>query len=270
MDEDIPPEASPENPTARQLRALTTLADFDAVDFEAPIRGLGSCYPLDLSMAYDRAFQPMRDAGNEPAQVVFWLFYHLCSCQLRVSDRSDVWGPIGSGPNGRTAIPEDFRGEQTAILAAVVPRIVNPGLRARIADVAWSNNRRDGKSAVAAIYAYCDVVEGFLAGTWNHQHDRNAASASIKFIHRASQIGHATSKRGTLPARVRTVFDQMYLGSRRAGCLEFQRAGRYRDVIQRPTAGRGRSRTGESRRQLSARYIPDGCEGRMGSGSTPI
>ena len=96
----------------------------------------------------------------------------------------------------------------------MVSRIVNPGLRARIADVAWSNNRRDGKSAAAAIDAYCDVVEGLLAGTWKHQHDRNAASAAIKFIHRALQIGYATSKRGTLPAEVRTIFEQMYDAAR--------------------------------------------------------
>jgi len=96
----------------------------------------------------------------------------------------------------------------------VVSRIVNPELRARIADVAWSNNRRDGKSAVAAIDAYCDVIEGLLAGTWNHQHDRNPASAAIKFVHRALQIGNATSRRGTLPPRVRAVFEQMYAAAR--------------------------------------------------------
>ena len=61
MDEDIPPEKSPDTPPAARLRALTTLADFDAVDFEAPIRGMETCDPLDLSMAYERAFRPMLD-----------------------------------------------------------------------------------------------------------------------------------------------------------------------------------------------------------------
>jgi hypothetical protein len=197
-----------------QLRALVTPADFDTVDFEAPIRSLDICDPQDFSTAYEQAFGAARKAGDEPAQVVYRLLYHLCSIMLHVSDSANVWGPFGSGPNGRTAIPEDFRGEQTATFAAIVPRIVNPGLRARIADIAWSNNRRDGASAAAAIEAYCESVEGLLSGQWKTRYDRNPTAAALPFVQRALQIANATTKRTKRPARLLTMFESIYNATR--------------------------------------------------------
>jgi hypothetical protein len=197
-----------------QLRVLVTPGDFDTVDFEAPIRSLDTCDPQGFSGAYEQAFSAALKVQDEPAQVVYRLLFHLCTIMLHPSDAANVWGPIGSGPNGRAAIPEDFRGGQTATFAAVAFRIVNPGLRARIADIAWSNNRRDGASAAAAIEAYCETVDGLLSGRWQPRYDRNPASAALPLVQRALQIANATTKRTKRPARLLAVFDSIYQTTR--------------------------------------------------------
>jgi hypothetical protein len=110
----------------------------------------------------------------------------------------------------RSAVAEDFRGEQTAALAGIVSRIGNCGLRARIADVAWSNDRRDGASAVAAINAYCEAVEGLLTGSIATYLGRQPQPEAIRLVHRALQIANATTKRAKRPDRVLTIFSTLY------------------------------------------------------------
>ena len=56
---------------------------------------------------------------------------------------------MASGPGWRTSVPADFKGEQSAAFLAILPRIKIPGLRARLADVAWSNDRKAAGDAAA-------------------------------------------------------------------------------------------------------------------------
>jgi cytochrome c5 len=66
-----------------QPRALVTAADFEAVDFEAPIRGLDTTEAHEFYQAYERAFHAARQANDEVAQTVYRLLAQLCSMTLR-------------------------------------------------------------------------------------------------------------------------------------------------------------------------------------------
>ena len=46
-------------------------------------------------------------------------------------------------------IPSDIRGRQADVLESVLPKIRHPAMRARVADVVWTSDRR--KAAVAGI-----------------------------------------------------------------------------------------------------------------------
>jgi hypothetical protein len=62
-------------------------------------------------------------------------------------------------------IPSDIRGEQCDVLEAVLPRIEHRALRARVADIVWTNDKRKSGVAKTAIDAYCDCVEGLMDGS---------------------------------------------------------------------------------------------------------
>jgi hypothetical protein len=210
-------EESPERTEApvSELRTLVTSADLESVDIEAPIRGLDIADALELYPIYERALVAARAAEDEAAQIVYRLFAQLCSMVMQPSDPAKIWGPLFTMTNGaRSPIAEDFRGEQTATLAAVVSQIVSPGLRARVADIAWSNNRRDGASAAAAIDAYCDSVTGLLDGSMRTCHGRTAAHEALPALQRAMQIATASTKRTKRPEKVGKAFEALYAVAR--------------------------------------------------------
>ncbi|HUN99048.1 MAG TPA: hypothetical protein VMU69_22805 [Bradyrhizobium sp.] len=197
-----------------ELRTLVTSDDLSAVDFEGPIRGLDTADTQEFYSAYERAFAAACKANDEVAQVVYRLLAQLCSMALRPSDPGDVWTPLFTMANGtRAPVAEDFRGEQTAILATVVGRIVSPVLKARIADIVWSNNRRDGVNAAAAIDAYCDSVASLLEGNLKPRFGMPATHEGIPALQRAMQIAQATTKRTRRPEKVERTFETFYVAA---------------------------------------------------------
>ena len=201
-----------EDATGAQPDGFVSTADLEIVDFEAPVRGLATCDPLAFYMAYERAHGELGDQmPNSPQGLVYRLFGHLCSMSNRPTEPGNDWVPLVALANGgRSAVAEDFRGEQTAVLAGVVARIENPALRARVADICWHNNRRDGRSAQVAITAYCDVVFGLLDGSIKTDHGMPAAHDACEAMQRAIQLATLTTKRGKRPERVVETFEAVY------------------------------------------------------------
>lgn len=62
----------------------------------------------------------------------------------------------------RWELPSDFAGRQTDILSEVIGSIPHAGLRARVADIVFYNDRRKGVAVVAAIAAYAQTIEDDL------------------------------------------------------------------------------------------------------------
>lgn len=207
MDEAASDEFEPSSPPPS---SIVSAADFDAVDFEAPIRNLQLADAHELGAPYRRAWTAAESSEDVRAHRVYRLLVKLCSIVLRPADKGSPWGPWMTSGTDRTAIPEDFIGEQTVIISAILPRVESPALRARLADIAWSNNRRDGRSAAAAIEAYCDTVTGILDGSVNTSHGRAVVEEALTFLHRAMQIANGSTARNKRPTKVAKTFEAMH------------------------------------------------------------
>jgi len=193
-------------------RAVLSLEAFIACDFEAPIAGLKCIEPYEIAAAYRKAATDARSKGRDSDAQIFMLLNDICSMCLRPEDRADVWGSRVEGTGWRSALPTDFKGEQSEVFLALLDRIKNPVLRARLADVVWTNSRSETKAAIHAISAYSDSAEGLLAGTFVSgitKHGRASFEAS-KFAQRGLQIAHATSKKGRLPDNIRNALKNLY------------------------------------------------------------
>ncbi len=213
MDDTLPEDIEP---PPRAPDPLVSAADFDAVDFEAPIRDLQLADANEMFPPYQRACAAAEKAKGVRAQGVYRLLAKLCAIVLHPADRSSPWGPMWTFETNRTAIPEDFIGEQTTTISAIVPRVESPALRARLADIAWSNDRRDGRSAAAAIFAYTDTVTGVLDGSLNPLRGRSAVRAALPYLHRAMQIAKGSTARNKRPPKVADTFDAIHAAARDA------------------------------------------------------
>jgi hypothetical protein len=189
--------------------AIIPLTDFDACVLDAPIAELNQVDMISIWGAYSQASA----TTPSPCKEVFQLLGEIASIQLTPAGRGKIWGPASQSDSQRTMIPSDIRGKQSDVLEAVLPKVKHPAMRARIADVVWTNDMRKGGVAKTAIDAYCDCLEGLMNGSLIAAYsvgNRDLVDAQTP-AHRALQIARATTKRGTpLPDRVITVLTAVY------------------------------------------------------------
>ena len=114
---------------------------------------------MDLSILYGKAANREKEAGNEVAVRVFQILKKVCQIHFKPDDNAEPYGPMGVSHNQRTMIPSDLKGDQSKVFSEVVSDIRNPGLRARLSDIAWLNNRKLPNTAREAIRAYCEAIQ---------------------------------------------------------------------------------------------------------------
>ena len=190
---DTPKEQNP----PQEPRKPVTLDEFNATDFEAALKDSAKVDARDLSSQFLALAREAEEREERDRARVFGLLSQVCGIHLRAEDRADPWGPLVSGPGWRLAIPADFKGEQSAAFLAILDRIKNPGLRGRLADVAWSNDRKAAASAAAtAVAAYQECADGLLAGKFKPYPSENRASIeTLKNVQRAFAITQVTTKK---------------------------------------------------------------------------
>lgn len=188
---------------------MLPLVAFDTCVLEAPIAALNQIDMTSVALAYHQASV----ATPSPCKEVYSFLAEIAGIHLNPAERGTIWRPGSSFDNRRSVIPSDFRGEQSDILESVLPRLEHPALRARIADVVWTNDMRKGGVAKTAIDAYCTCVEGLLDGSLKAAHPIDGLDLvdAQTPAHRALQIASATTKRGTpRPDRVIAVLKVLY------------------------------------------------------------
>lgn len=181
---------------------VVELAAFEACDLNAPITGIDQVSMPAISMAYGQASA----AAASPAKDVYLLLSAVAGIHIRPSDPGDKFGPGAQRADLRTMIPSDIRGPQADVLESVLLKIRHPAMRARVADVVWTSDRRKAAVAGIAIDAYCDCVEGLMNGSLKASvpiDGRNLIDAQTP-AHRALQISSAT-KKGKAPHSNRLV-----------------------------------------------------------------
>ncbi len=184
---------------------IVTKEDFAATDLEAPIRGSNKVDCQSLAGLYQTAARQHEQAGSEVAARVYHLIAKIAHMHLKPEDRAEPYGPKLVLDGKRSMIPCDLRGGQSDVLAAIAASIDNSGLRARLFDVAWHNNRKLFTMAQLAINAYCDTVQAVLDGTAEFFSDERTASSrgGTEMLHRACQIAKATGWKDPEGARLK-------------------------------------------------------------------
>ena len=207
--------ALPSNLAPPKEESFVSADYLDAVDFEAPIRDENTADMFAFYSAYERAYGNLGDRPAEkPVGAVYRLFGSLCSMSNRPSDPGDDWIPFMSVGTVRSAVADDIRGNQTTVLSNIISRISNVVLRARIADICWSNNRGDGRAAQVAISAYCEIVFGLLDGSIKTSHGMPVSYEALPAIQRAIHLTLRTTKRIKRPEHVAMAFEALHAAAR--------------------------------------------------------
>jgi hypothetical protein len=191
---------------------IITLEQFAAVDWQGPLVGTRKVDAGDLADLFAKAAKGAEASGQVHAEAVFWLLFHVCNIMLDTSDRATPFRPRLVFADGRSAEPADYRGAQSKVFAALLPQVQHPGLKARLGDIIWTNDRRASSAAADAVEGYCEVVEGLLAERFDEAVPGFGRSTfeQATLAHRALQVGRATLKGNALPERAKSAAMAVY------------------------------------------------------------
>lgn len=204
-------EANPDYEQETDDNPLVTPADFRSVDYNAIVQALNTAFYPRLRIAFMDA--AAANQHIEPQCSVYRLLGSICGLHLRVDDRANVFGDRLSTGDIRTPIPEDWRGEQSTHFHEILEEIEHPALRARLADIAWLNDRKKGDAAAIAIASYCDCVKKLADGTFEVRYtsERHVSMEEVDYIERASQIHWKTKKRlSPVSPQIAALLESMY------------------------------------------------------------
>src|ERR1700676_868926 len=192
--------------------ALVSLDDFRVVDFQAVAARTDCAECAVLARLYAEAAYAAQAAGDDRRARVFGILNSICGQHFKPGDPSGPFGPMWVVGGQRSAIPQDFKGAQAAVFQQLLPEIVHPGLRARLAEMIWLNNRKAHDAARLAITAYCETTNALLDGTLKDQFpDLGPASMErLRLVERALQIAGMISKRGQIPDQLTQTAVRLY------------------------------------------------------------
>lgn len=183
---------------------IVTRADFEAVNLEAPIHNHDTVDCPSLGEIYKDAYDKHKQASQKTPARVFRFVAAVLFMHFKFEDTAESYGPDMQMNDGRRSIiPSDLRGEQSDILAAVAPNVENPGLRARLSDIAWINKRQRHDMARLAINAYCDAVQRL--GNTADLSQTSGSSYGTEMLHRACQIVHMLGWKDPEGLRLKTL-----------------------------------------------------------------
>lgn len=187
-------------------------SDFGNLDLVSLLSTLKRADSHAMEMSLQEDLRKATESGDEDASRALRVLILLCTLHLQVEDPGPAYIARWRSPRGRSYEAGDFRGEQNDVLARLLPRIAHPGLRARVADVVWYNDRKQWEAGTAAVSAYCEVVDKRIEGVFVSAFpdiDETFTDAVDSF-HRALQIASASAKPNKLPHLVRDTFGKLY------------------------------------------------------------
>ncbi|QTN20853.1 hypothetical protein HZ989_07360 [Brevundimonas sp. AJA228-03] len=167
--------------------------EFDVAEIEALSVGIPHDEPGALEARFLERFRNTSGTGGAPW---FWLAGAV-GLVLRPSDQGAPWGPRAIGVGWRAPAVEDFAPQIEAFIE-VARQVSHIGLRARLADIAWTNHRARGDAARMAVDAYCGWVDRLLAGVVTPRYGvaGPVAFETLDAAHRALQLARRITKRG--------------------------------------------------------------------------
>lgn len=190
---------------------VISLTDLKALDVNILLAGNDGSDSFALTTPLREARAKAEEAGDETRCRALSLLYGILDIHLRVHDRAEPFGPMFQGPEGRTYTASDFRGEQSTIFAEFAITVDHPVLRARLADLAWYNDRKRGEIGKLAVEAYCEIIERRIAGELHRTHgDDNHLLDMADIATRMINVAARVYQISDLPFPINQLLDTLF------------------------------------------------------------
>ncbi|WP_430962265.1 DUF7380 domain-containing protein, partial [Pseudomonas aeruginosa] len=134
-----------------------TLEDFQGCGWKEVLQGIAEedfGYSA-LWSAFSKSASAAMEAGRQAHAKVLWLLADACSMMLHPKSLTEPFKPFAVFQDRRSALPDDFSGEDLSLFRSALEFVDDPLLKARLADLLWLvGDPRDINHALSAIDAY--------------------------------------------------------------------------------------------------------------------
>ena len=137
-----------------------SLDELEALDINAALNELSSIDCSDLSLRFAQLIGERPDAQSPALR----LLKGICDYGTDPDSADEPFKPMLAREDRRTLVPSDLCEAQVGVIAEFALAIKNVGLRARLADVAWTIQRKQD-AADLAVHAYCEGIEALRVGS---------------------------------------------------------------------------------------------------------
>jgi hypothetical protein len=135
-----------------------TFADFEAAGWCAIVEGSSKKTCLHYAELFQQKFGEAEKAGEAVSARVYRLLMDIGYIVLDPRSVDKPYRPRFPGPNGRSAILEDFAPGEVALFNDLALSVKDAEMRARLADLSWVLARQHG-AAELAITSYLEAAK---------------------------------------------------------------------------------------------------------------
>jgi hypothetical protein len=140
------------NITIDELRSCSWVSIIEQVDEKSCL------YYSSLFHSESLKFEP-----DSPEMKSFSLLGAICSMMFSTEIGEEVFIPIFSGPNGRSALPQDLTDSHIEVLFQFLDDVNDPELKSRLADVIWVKRKahrfESAKIAISEYIKSCEILK---------------------------------------------------------------------------------------------------------------
>ena len=140
---------------------VVSLVELEALDINAALNDLNCIDCEDLRPRFTELLGKRPDAQKS----ALLLLKGICDYAMDPDNAGEPFKPRWVWEDHRALVPSDLCAAQIKVIAEFAPAIENVGLRARLADVVWTIQRKRQDAADLAVNAYCDGIEALRTGS---------------------------------------------------------------------------------------------------------
>ena len=190
---------------------IISLEEMRNAEINELLAGVQGSDTFALTKPLREARAAVEEGGDEKLCKVLGFLHDILNIHLKVDGRAEPFGPMFQSSQGRTCTASDFCGEQNAILAEYAGEIEHPVLRARLADIAWYNDRKLGNAGKLAVSAYAETIERRLAGELHRTHGDDGHLLDLADIaQRMMNVAARLYKISALPPSITDVLSKLF------------------------------------------------------------
>ena len=146
--------------------SIVTLEEFSSIDFESPILYLETLDCMKIGNYYKKASLEFKQNGHSTEERIYNLLY-IALNRIYLNLRSNISDMpfIATGhPDTLEGMMDKLKGKQAIVFSSIIPFIRHPSLKARLAEIVFTNDRQRKDMVKVAISSYCKSIEWSLDG----------------------------------------------------------------------------------------------------------